>query len=87
MYSYLTIKNISAGSVISVSADGLIASEQILLGEKSRRLKSRCGSCHVQIFDNREKKLYDIWLTLVPDMENILELYDEHFSFISLRNS
>lgn len=80
MYAYLTVKNLSDVSAVTVCADELHASE-LLRGEQSRRMMLPCGSCRLQIHDVRERLLFDLWLPLAPFTENTVEL---HSGFCSL---
>lgn len=81
MYAYLTVKNLSAVSAVTVCADGLPESE-LLRGEQSRRMTLPCGSCRLQIRDARGRLLFDLWLPLAPFTENIIELHGDFCSLI-----
>ncbi|MBO5060200.1 MAG: hypothetical protein J6C82_04730 [Clostridia bacterium] len=81
MHSALSIINYSSVPV-SVYIDDEPLFTDILGGTETRFKNVDIGSAAVCAFNNRKKKLFDLWLPFSPKRRHVLEIYNNFCIFI-----
>lgn len=82
MQSFFAVKNSTKFPVISINIDGMRVFYDILKGDTSDFINLPVGSIAFSVYNNFEKLIFDVWLSIPPAKRLILSVTDKGVSFI-----
>lgn len=82
MQSFFALKNDTVFPVISAGVDGQRVFYDIIKGDTSPFIPLLCGSIAFTVYNNFEKKIFDVWLSVPPKRSLVLSVSEKGLLFI-----
>ncbi|MDD6734684.1 MAG: hypothetical protein PUE13_00030 [Clostridiales bacterium] len=76
MTANISVTNMTDSPAISVHIDGVTYPFQILQKDTSRKFSVDSGSRQIIFLDSRGKIIFDLWLSLAPGANHIIEVHN-----------